>query len=198
MNVGTKSLLFGVHQFLWHPWTVGRAYRHVHGVWPMFDEWLCIFVHDWGYWGSPNMDGEEGKRHPEHGALIATSLVYWWFRLKILFWRKIHSPHFIAMLYASEAYERTLYHSSHYARTKGKRSSALCLPDKLCILFEPEWFYLLRSRASGEVRESIQIALDSKVWPLTTRLWFSKLPRHKQSKLWYDWYRRKVQKLAHK
>lgn len=173
MNVGTKSLLFGVHQFLWHPWTVGRAYRHIHGVWPMFDEWLCILVHDWGYWGCPNMDGEEGRRHPEHGAAIAEWLVYFWYRLRGYHPRVSH-------LYALEAFDRTIAHSSHYARMRSLKPSALYLPDKASILFEPCWWYLLRAKLSGEVYEYIDNSpfAGTNVHPI----------------VWYLWYRRQVLK----
>ena len=73
MNVGTKSLLFGVHQFIWHPVTVLIAWVSLYGR-PTWRELICIIVHDWGYWGAPNMDGEEGERHPEVGAEIALRL----------------------------------------------------------------------------------------------------------------------------
>lgn len=159
MNVGTKSLLFGVHQFAWHPWTVIRAYRAVHGVWPMFDECLCILVHDWGYWGCPNMDGEQGKLHPERGAKIAKRLVQCWYYC----FKKC--PYYVALQYAEEAHDRTLYHSSHYARLNGAKPSALYLPDKASILFEPRWWYLLRARLSGEVREYISNSPFGKLPP---------------------------------
>lgn len=185
MNVGTKSLLFGVHQFLWHPWTVGRAYRHIHGVWPMFDEWLCILVHDWGYWGCPNMDGEEGRRHPERGALIAGILVYFWYRLRFIWWNRptANSKHRIAMMYADEAFNKTIAHSSHYARMRGLKPSALYLPDKASILFEPCWWYLLRAKLSGEVYEYIDNSPLAKL-PLAGAV---------RAEAWYLWYRRKVQ-----
>lgn len=149
----------------------------------MFDEWLCILVHDWGYWGCPNMDGPEGKRHPELGAMIACQLVYWWFRLKMLFWKRgrIKSPHLIALIYASEAYDRTLYHSSHYARIMRARPSVLYLPDKASILFESRWWYLLRARLSGEVHEYI---VNSPLAKLP--------PELRTPSAWYNWYRRKV------
>ncbi|MCK5235828.1 MAG: hypothetical protein KAR06_02490, partial [Deltaproteobacteria bacterium] len=60
--VGTKSLLFGVHQFIWHPITVLIAWCKLYG-WPTWPELVCIIVHDWGYWGKPNMDGPEGEKH---------------------------------------------------------------------------------------------------------------------------------------
>ena len=73
MRVGTKSLLFGVHQFLWHPVTVILAWRKLYG-WPSARETVCILVHDGGYWKAADMDGEWGMNHPELGAKIAGSL----------------------------------------------------------------------------------------------------------------------------
>lgn len=180
MNVGTKSLLFGVHQFLWHPWTVGRAYRHIYKRWPTFEEWLCILVHDWGYWGSENMDGEQGKKHPERGALIACTLVYYWYRLKFVLSRKIKYKHLIALMYAGDAFERTLYHSSHYVRMHGAKPSSLYLPDKVSILFEPRWWYLLRAKLSGEIYEYIENSP------------FKELNVHPI--IWYFWYRNSVKR----
>jgi len=128
MRVGTKSLLFGVHQFLWHPMTVILAWRKLYG-WPNARETVCILVHDWGYWRAPDMDGEWGMNHPELGALIAGSL------------------------FGTTYYDLVLLHSRSLARELGATPSKLCWADKASILFEPEWFYLLRARASGELAE---------------------------------------------
>lgn len=171
--VGTRSLLFGVHNVVWHPWTVIRAYRAVHGVWPQFDECLCILVHDWGYWGCENMDGAEGRKHPEVGATWA------WFLVAFRNWLCFRSEE-VMMERAEAAYELTLYHSSHYARLNGAKPSALYLPDKASILFEPRWFYLLRARLSGEVHEYI---INSP---------FAKLNVHPI--IWYLWYRENVKR----
>ena len=71
MQVGTKSLLFGVHQIFWHPLTVTLAWKELYKTWPSWKEFVCIFIHDWGYWGCPNMDGEEGENHPVWAAKFA-------------------------------------------------------------------------------------------------------------------------------
>lgn len=131
MQVGTKSLLFGTHQIFWHPLTVGLAWRRVHGRWPRWREWVAILFHDWGYWGCPNMDGEAGRKHPELGARIAGTLA------------------------GRDAYWLALLHSGHYARLLGADPSALCLPDKVSVLFDPPWFYLIRARLSGEIKEYV-------------------------------------------
>ena len=67
MKIGTKSLLFGVHQFFWHPLTVYWAWKRLYGR-PSLREFVCIFVHDWGYWRAGDMDGAIGGLHPELGA----------------------------------------------------------------------------------------------------------------------------------
>ena len=44
-----------------------------------------------------------------------------------------------------------LLHSRRYAKVHGLEPSKLCWADKLSIMYDPEWFYLLRARASGEL-----------------------------------------------
>lgn len=134
MNIGTRSLLFGVHQFLWHPLTVGRAWRALVGRWPSWREWICIFLHDVGYWGKPNIDGPEGRRHPEVGAKLVGKLL---------------GPAWA---------EFTILHSREYAKILGKKPSLLCWADKYSIQFDPIWFYIFRSIASEEVEEFMQNA----------------------------------------
>ena len=126
--MGRRSLLFGVHQFLWHPLTVALAWRRLYG-WPGWRESVCILIHDWGYWLTPNMDGPEGSRHPEFGAGIA------------------------CRLFGPEYRDLVLYHSRHYAAVAGAEPSRLAWADKLSVLYEPIWWYLLRARLSGEIIE---------------------------------------------
>jgi len=145
MKVGTKSLLFGVHQFLWHPFTVWIAWVWLYRRPPGFRESICILIHDWGYWGKAHMDDEEGERHPELGAKIAGRL----------FGEKYHNL--------------CLFHSRHYARNAGCDPSPLCWADKLSILFEPWWLYLPRAWASGELAEYRHLAADAGFIPLSAR-----------------------------
>lgn len=186
MRIGTKSLLFGVHQFLWHPWTVAKAWRMLYGSWPTWNQAICIFFHDWGYWGKPNMDGPEGKTHPEKGAQIVRWVMYYAYRLMG------HSATFsvgAAYMWASF----TIRHSRAMADERREEPSALYYADKACVLCEPEWFYLLRAKASGEVWEYINVALDAKVWPDSRRWWFCEcLTRDEQPKVWLRWYREKT------
>ncbi len=156
--VGRRSILFGVHHFLWHPITVWLAWYSLYG-WPTWRETICIFIHDWGYWSSSNMDGEEGRRHPEVGARIAR------------------------MLLGDEYGDLVLYHSRHYARLCDQPPSKLCWADKLSILYDPKWFYLVRAIASGEIREYRKNAVS---W----------IPVDQPHSVWFDWIKRKFIKLA--
>jgi hypothetical protein len=55
MKVGTKSVLFGAHCFLIHPFFVAAAWIKLYGFpWdPRL--WIAFFVHDLGYFGKPNI-----------------------------------------------------------------------------------------------------------------------------------------------
>ena len=161
MNVGTKSLLFGVHQFLWHPITVLLAWIELYGF-PEWRELVCIVIHDWGYWGSPNMDGVEGERHPEYAAEIA---------LKYLD-SKNGKP--IWTFYPDRYHNSCLYHSRHYARNDNHKPSDLCWADKLSIKYDPWWFYLTRAWMSGELFEY-------------RKLHAGMGEDFKTHKEWYDW-----------
>jgi hypothetical protein len=126
---GLKSLLFGVHQFAFHPWTVARGWRLLYGRWPTFRETVCIIVHDWGYYRCRRMDDPDGERHPETGA-------------KIVGW-----------LFGRQERELVLYHSRHLAARYEATVSELCWPDKLSMVFYPRWLYLVLARLSGELAE---------------------------------------------
>jgi hypothetical protein len=129
MKTGTKSVLFGAHCFLLHPWFVAAAWWQLYGF--PFDPrlWMAFIVHDIGYIGKPNMDGPEGERHPYRGAQI------------------------MGALFGERWYRFTLLHSRYLAKTLGSQPSRLCVADKLAIALTPAWLYLPMVRATGEVRE---------------------------------------------
>lgn len=149
MKTGTKSVLFGVHAFWWHPIMVLLAWRHVYREWPTLSQCIVIFCHDLGYWGKSAMDSPDGKTHPVAGAKISAHLVYVWCRLKF-------QTRETAIVNANIAFRLSLYHSQHYAGMNGGTVSDLYLPDKACVLFEPNWFYMIRARASGEITEYVR------------------------------------------
>ena len=148
MTTGTKSLLFGVHQFIWHPITVFLAWKKLYG-WPDWKTMICIIIHDWGYWGSPNMDGPEGERHPVRAANIASNLLDTRYGLLCL------------------------YHSRHYAKANNHEPSQLCWADKLSIMYEPWWLYLPRAYLSGELFEYRRVAAEYLPITKTHREWFA-------------------------
>lgn len=134
MKVGTKSVLFGAHQFLIHPWFVAWAWWKLYGFpWdPRL--WVAFFVHDLGYFGKPNMDGPEGERHVEFGAAV------------------------MGLLFGMKWRDFCLYHSRFYAKRDGKQFSRLCVADKLAIVLTPAWLYLPMARATGELYEYMALA----------------------------------------
>ena len=122
MKTGTKSVLFGVHQFVLHPYFVVKAWRIIYHRWPRLCEWCAIITHDLGYWGCPNMDGDEGEQHPERVAA---------------WWRK-HFGKFGACVAVE-----VLGHSRYHAKKNNLPLSDLFQPDKMATALYPRWLYLL-------------------------------------------------------
>lgn len=157
MKIGTKSVLFGAHQFVIHPWFVAAAWWQLFGFpWdPRL--WIAFFVHDLGYLGKPNMDGPEGETHPLRGAMLMTRLFD---RLKND-GRPIDGvPQDLSNWFVTrEGYwlgpwgKFCLLHSRYYAKSIGSQPSRLCIADKLAIALTPAWLYLPMVRATGEIRE---------------------------------------------
>lgn len=154
--VGTKSLLVGVHMFWWHPITVWIAWKRLYGQWPDWRTVICIWIHDWGYWGCRSMDGPDGMEHTTLGAEIATFLFGW-------------------------EYEYLLkYHSRYLAIRDKLPPSMLCWPDKLSMMYDPNWFYLFRAKLSGEIREYHANAIKRGFIQKSDsyELWLNKLKAH--------------------
>lgn len=176
ISVGTKSLLVGAHQFLFHPVSVALAWRELYGVWPTWKEAICIFIHDGGYWGCPNIDGPEGEEHPHWAAE----------------WAVVHldglpkgcrpSPQFSVYPH----FNLCLFHSRSTARKYGQEPSKLCWADKLALKYDPWWTYLPRVILSGEIHEFRKRAADFGEVPLTT-------PNIE----WYQWARKRMMKKAY-
>jgi len=163
MKVGTKSLLYGVHAFWFHPITVVLAWCELYGM-PNWKEVLCCFFHDWGYLGCSNMDGDEGWSHPELGAKIIRRL-----------------------LKDNEYYELCLYHSRTYTERANEKidttgfkllPSKLCWADKFSVKYDPWFLYVPRAILSGEIHEYRKQAADNGYVPLSSS--------HRE---WYKWAR---------
>jgi hypothetical protein len=132
MKVGTKSLLFGGHQFIIHPLFVYMAWVKLYKKLPNLGETICIIIHDWGYWGSPNMDGARGEFHPN----IPSG---WLIRLNK------GMPNYYSNL--------ILCHSRFMARKYAMPVSKLCLPDKYGVALTPIWLIVFLTKLSGEIKE---------------------------------------------
>jgi hypothetical protein len=111
--------------------------------------WLAFIIHDWGYWGKPNMDGAEGELHP-----------YW-------------AGNVMGWLFSEPWDSFTKYHSRFLAKNEHQQPSPLCWADKMAIVHMPSWLYLLVIHATGEVHEymakaSVMIEAgghkDSRAW----------------------------------
>lgn len=137
MKIGTKSVLYGAHCFIIHPWFVMFAWWKLYGFPNDIRLWIAFFVHDLGYLGKPNMDGPEGETHVELGANIMG-------------------------IFGKKWADFSRYHSRFYAKKDGVQFSALCVADKLAICLEPAWLYLPRVRWTGEIFEYMNLAVRKK------------------------------------
>ena len=129
MKIGTRSVLFGAHQFILHPIAIAVAWTILYGL-PLDPRLLVAFVvHDWGYIGKGDMDGEEGESHPILGAAI------------------------MRLLFGKAWGDFTLYHSRFYARRRNRPYSRLAVADKLAVTLMPGWLYVPLVSFTGEVHE---------------------------------------------
>ena len=153
MNLGTKTLLFGVHQIFIHPFFVTVAWVKLYRSFPSWRELFCIFVHDWGYWGKPNLKDADGDRHPELGGKIAGYLLGKEWELFVL------------------------GHSCFYQARSGVEKSKLFGPDKYWHCLIPLWFYKFLAVPTGEFKHyrEIRHARQLGSHQDTDQEWWSKL-----------------------
>lgn len=130
MPLGTRSVLYGYHQFLIHPALVAVAWIRIYGWTWDWRRWASFFAHDIGYVLKPNMDGPEGETHPLIGGQIMfylTGDMEWFFD--------------------------AVFHSRTYARAFDRPISQLCYADKLAFLMYPTWLLKALYGLSGEFEE---------------------------------------------
>lgn len=154
LPVGTRSVLLGAHCFFLHPWFVAWAWWKLYGFpWdPRL--WVAFFVHDLGYIGKPNMDGEEGETHP----LLGARIMGWLF----------DDPYCrdCGLRFHCECTNQkwrnfALLHSRYYAKRLGKPYSRLCVADKLATALTPSWLYLPMVNLTGEIHEYLKNAKNA-------------------------------------
>ena len=163
--VGTRSLLFGIHQFIWHPIVVYKAWVYLYGR-PTWKETVCIIIHDWGYWGKPELDGPLGVDHPMKGALLAEK----WFGDEYWMLCAGHSRSYIALMNKRWGMKHGI--PKYYV-------SKLCWADKLSFCFEPRWFYIFRAKLSGEwglvYAESIKSGVMKDSEHISPKEWYKRM-----------------------
>jgi hypothetical protein len=136
VKTGTKSILFGSHQFIIHPVFVALSWWFLYGFPWDIRLWIAFIIHDWGYWGKETMDGPDGETHPEWAARIMTR-----------FFGKTWGD-FCAG------------HSRSYARKIGLQQSALSAADKFSMYLTPAILYIPLAYATGELQEYMENCLD--------------------------------------
>ncbi len=154
MKVGTKSVVFGVHTILVHPFFVAWGWGRLWGFpWdPRL--WVAFFLHDIGYLRKPNMESFEGQQHVVLGGRI------------------------MGLLFGPEWRDFVLCHSRHWAESTGKPYSKLCLADKLAFVLTPAWVYLPMARASGELREYMRVSSERQLGGRVSNFELSLLKSH--------------------
>lgn len=176
MKIGTKSVLYGYHQFLIHPFFVAWGWTKLYGFpWdPRL--WACFFLHDLGYWGKPNMDGPEGEKHVLWGAEVI---------------HRLFDPldGTIGVDAKRESFEwgyLSLLHSRYYAKQMNAQPSRLCFADKLAFILYPEWLALTLYWLTGEWKEYYEAHKHEVNYPpeakVTMKLWF-----HQSRKYVAEW-----------
>lgn len=161
MRVGTKSVLFGVHNPIIHSFFMFVAWVKLYG-WSLelLDPRLhmCFLLHDIGYWGCKSMDGADGERHPELGSYIVGklfgddwALMCRWHSGTMV---ELDSKQYGLMLPANQPHPSKLY-----------------APDKLASPLYPRWLYKLLSCASGEWKEYAEIQFGGRRTGWTSPGW---------------------------
>jgi hypothetical protein len=74
MNIGTRSVLYGAHCAVIHPWFLAAAWWKLYGFPWDVRLWAAFWLHDIGYFSKRDMDGSEGETHVELGARVMSLL----------------------------------------------------------------------------------------------------------------------------
>ncbi len=119
MTQGTKSFLFGCHQFLLHPYFILKAWRFWYGKYPNWRKIICIFIHDIGIIGLNYLEKGQKDGHSYKGAYLAYKLFD-----KNRKWGSFCAGDFCVGHTDESLYPR----------------SKLFIPDKISYLFAPLWW----------------------------------------------------------
>lgn len=143
MKIGTKTLLYGCHQFVLHPAYTYVAWRKLYGEFPSIGETIAIIIHDWGYWGKSNLDGEEGEKHPEWARDVLNNISVY----------VRNNIHFESGYNIFKLSQLCLYHSRFYAKRNYEEPSKLCWADKYGTILYGKYLWSFLATISGELKE---------------------------------------------
>lgn len=172
LSIGTKSVLFGVHCFFLHPWFVWAVWIRLYSWTWSLPTVVSFFVHDLGYFGKHDMDGEQCEKHVELGAKIMHALFdFYVFESQYVIYpsesemenllfngwkiKSISGPtsYLTRCVRSKRWYNFALYHSRFYAKKNNAQYSKLCVADKLSFCMTPKWLYKILGFNSGEIYE---------------------------------------------
>ena len=164
----------GAHNLILHPLLVWIAWGKLYGYTLSPYRIVQFIVHDWGYWGRIDIDGDSGKDHPYLGAKIVSFLFDWGpNRKKYAIGDGILrlGPRGVETLFHSRYMTRRhpeiwgmegALHGHYYKFTaqwklygaSSRRDiTRLCAADKLAFCLSIEWMYKFMAVVSGEDKE---------------------------------------------
>jgi hypothetical protein len=164
LSPGTKSVLFGVHQFLIHPFVVAVGWYRAFG----FARVRIGERYDYFHLPALTPGGglnRVGVRRAVFASLLDPRLWLAFFVHDIGLFGKpdmdgpIGETHpevganLMRRLFGDAWGDLVLLHSRYYAKRLNRPVSPLCLADKWAIIVEPSWLYLPRAWATRELHE---------------------------------------------
>ena len=126
ISEGTKSLLFGSHSII-HSILVVIAWYKIYGKLPNWKEFVCIMIHDIGYFGMNHLSNKSNLGHARLGAKIAGYLFD--YNLQETPWNR-----------TKDWYNFVLGHSLSECKRSGIEPSKLEIVDDYSLVIMPMWF----------------------------------------------------------
>jgi len=124
MKEGTKTVLFGAHS-IFHSIFVIQAWKLIYGTYPKFWQFVCIFLHDIGYFGTNFLTEQTNEGHAELGARIASRL------------------------FGKKGFDLIAGHSRSTATKFKIPLSELEAPDDYSWIIAPKWFLKFNRKIDG-------------------------------------------------
>jgi hypothetical protein len=164
MNIGTKSVLFGVHQFLLHPFMLAIGWWKAYGF-------RAVPIGHRTVWDDTKVGRtavlRRARRREVRARLLDPRL---WVAFAVHDLGYLGKPNMdgpegethpelgasiMRRLFGEAWGDLVLLHSRYYSKKLGRPVSPLCFADKWVIVLEPAWLYLPRVWLSGELREFV-------------------------------------------